>query len=1172
MKKAALLWIMGLIIFFALAQYALSEVSPVSISINQPVEGDSLYSSSLYVQFSINESGNYNCTLTLYCGDLGGNVSTSLILPAQNYTALSPLTVNLDAPSCSYSSNYLEVQCSDEQAYGNASTYFYIFELPSVNTYEPNDSAIINSSSFQFEYEILPESSAYLVKNCALILDGTSCNSTDLPHNGTNSISCPFSEGSHTWKVLCTLIGSGQETIESQERGFFADYSPPNINLINPNQPAYNSDVPIEFNITDSASSSFNCTISGIPAPFNLSSLVSYSSKLNLPVGKYNLTISCSDAAGNSAYTWQEFERINLSVSTDKKYYIPMENVFITLNAPPSQTNISVSKGNFTLSKTTTPPYPIVYIFTSSNEPGDYLVQAFTTYNNITFTANTSFSVNITRNLTLSISANTTTAEPGVRILFYSNVSGNLTPVTYLWDFNNDNLPESSLPNTEYSFSQPGRYLVTLKVNDSYSSASASINITVLSRANLSITVLNRLGEPLAGANITLGNTSAITNSSGAAVMQNLLQGTYPINVTATNYNSYFNTVDISSNKNITIYLQELTEEPEILITEPTDGATITSLPITIRFKANLSYPTNCTLYKNEQQSWWEQLSQMAVTNNTENTLSVANLTDGQVLLRIVCTDVFGNSGTQQISLNISTLPKEPQYPELDQAEEELYTKQEYYNSIGPAQLEAAQLLGIPDMLSDAQNRLTLARRDLSDLSYSKKSPEEKEARKSEIISDAVSRINAIPDSIQVLSSYEQIHYPTQQELEKVAAPFISANSLKIDQRTFLRANSPLIELITINTKAFSIVLNYNGESREVSVIKHSVQLSQQLNESAISNLMLILNIPKQIADSAAGITFMDRYGQKVVKDDPIFSLPVTSEIVYQINKSIDANSASEISLLLVSKSASVSIPGISGLAVSQTRYSIWPFNLIGGKIGSSLAIQIVILVVLLTIYLVYTLQPEIISRSADALGNHIKNLRPRSENRMKQIVHAEKSIPTTLQNNLASMPQQQTYSPIQQQVVPIGPGMQHSYIAYRMQRALQLAEQNNYEEASAAYYELKFLYNTLSSHEKSLLYPQLLNLGHKLNISYIRQLVSEARSKVDSDYQEALELYDKISKAYSLLPTEFKYAVFSECLELLNILERARKNQNNSENQAVTFKKKKKRCRSKSHAKARRA
>jgi len=355
-----------------------------------------------------------------------------------------------------------------------------------------------------------------------------------------------------------------------------------------------------------------------------------------------------------------------------------------------------------------------------------------------------------------------------------------------------------------------------------------------------------------------------------------------------------------------------------------------------------------------------------------------------------------------------------------------------------------------------------------------------------------------------------------------------------------------LRELITVRTKAVSVVLGNEGGNSEISIIRHYIQLGSQLNESAIQNLMLILSIPKNITDSASKVDFSEDYGQKVIKEDPIFSLPITKEVTYRINGRIDTNSASSIAVLLVKKSASVAIPGISGMAVSETRYAIWPFNIIGGKIGSSLFIQVIILVVLLSIYLVYTLQPEVISRPAEALGNRFRSVREKigQDRAISSELHPPSVNPQV--SSAAVQPQQIQHldALAKDSVIPAGKGVQHSYITYRLQRALQLAEQNNYEEASAAYYELKFLYNTLNSNEKSILYPQIINLGHKLNIVYMRGLIAEAKAKIDSDYNGALESYNKLAAAYSLLPTEFKYAIFAECFELLNLLERKKRSQ----------------------------
>jgi PKD repeat protein len=1168
---------------FMLPAAALGEISPLNISVSYPLDGDSLYSAEIPFNFSLNESGNFSCSLEAYCGGILNSYSNASIesLPENPMSSMSSVMLVLE--NCSFNSYEANITCLNENYSGvSAAQIFYVFEKPEVDIYSPESGASINTNSAVFTYSVFPAGSEPLIRNCSLYIDGNETLVSSSVSNGTNFFEYNISEGTHSWNVSCALIGSAGELIESAERELSADYSSPYVILISPALQAYDAqEIPLIVNATDSFSEQITCTPSGLPnvSSFEAGNNSQYEEILVLLPAVYNFSLSCSDLSGNTAFISNPFEVINFAVSTDNSTYLPEQYVYITVSAPPSsKVNLTVSNSNMSVSKLITPND--IYLFPSTSQQGNYTISAVLQYNNLTFYRNSSFEVSSPLKINVSISANISSAEPGASIRFTSNVSGNIKPVSYAWDFNGDGIIESTSASPAYAYNSSGAYTAKLTVNDTYTSAFSEKEIRILGRFRINVIAKGASGEPVS-ANITFGNISRIANSTGESLFQNVLEGTYRINATAEGYSSYSNNADINSNRNITIYLSNLPLYPAINISSPEEGAVISSAELEFRFRVMHRYPTNCTLYSNEDGNWWIVLRNLSdAANNTEYKITAENLTSRDYKFKIVCKDRFGNSGVKEISVSASVAPapSEEMYPELDSADETLSSSIIYYNSLSPAELEAANALGIPAALADANERLARARRDISELQFSRKTEEEIAVRKREIISDAVSSVNSIPLSIEVLGSSDFVKYPKDSELSEISSAFIAKKGLNIDERTFLRANSAIQQLFSVNTKAFSVVLNYENSERTITVVSHRINIKGEIrnNASVLSNLALILYIPKNVTDSASKINMSSDYS--VIKDDPILELPFSENITYTIDSAFNLENAQSISLLLVQKSASVSIPGITGMAVSE-KTLIWPFNLLNGKLGSSLRLQLFVLIALIALYLGFTFIPEGGSTKLSALKGavsgkvhsrlgrrdaqgyegydryEIHRMSQQTAPQIEQQTESQKDYggeyygdqinnyasPESLpQNNYALQYSQMGASPLPEKRIPAMNGMQYSYAFSLLGKARNLALENRYDEASSSYYELRLIYGSLSPDLKRTLYPQMINLFHQLNFCYMKNLLASAKSLISGgNYKEAALVYGKIEKTYKILPKEMKYPVFMDCFDIITNLEK---------------------------------
>lgn len=74
---------------------------------------------------------------------------------------------------------------------------------------------------------------------------------------------------------------------------------------------------------------------------------------------------------------------------------------------------------------------------------------------------------------------------------------------------------------------------------------------------NLSVTVTDGT-DPVEGVTVSIGNISSTTGSAGGCTLQNVPEGSRTITATATGYENYSDTIEVSSQNNeITIVLTE---------------------------------------------------------------------------------------------------------------------------------------------------------------------------------------------------------------------------------------------------------------------------------------------------------------------------------------------------------------------------------------------------------------------------------------------------------------------------------------------------------------------------------------------------------------------------------------------------------------------------------------
>ena len=121
--------------------------------------------------------------------------------------------------------------------------------------------------------------------------------------------------------------------------------------------------------------------------------------------------------------------------------------------------------------------------------------------------------ITVTTGPVAGFSANRTAVALGQPVTFTDNSTGGVAPLTYQWDFNNDNVTDSTVQSPSYIYGSAGTYAVVLKVTD------AATNTDNETKTNY-ITVTTGLLADFSTGNVSvaLGQSIQFTNLSGGGV------------------------------------------------------------------------------------------------------------------------------------------------------------------------------------------------------------------------------------------------------------------------------------------------------------------------------------------------------------------------------------------------------------------------------------------------------------------------------------------------------------------------------------------------------------------------------------------------------------------------------------------------------------------------------
>jgi PKD repeat protein len=703
--------------------------------------------------------------------------------------------------------------------------------------------------------------------------------------------------------------------------------------------------------------------------------------------------------------------------------------------------------------------------------------------------------------LNVQINANSTNINEKEDIRFNAEVTGSTGNVNYKWDFGNDGSVDSTSSSIVKKYNSNGTYQIKLTVVDDIDESSALETITVKKLFDVEITVKNETGSVIEKADIEFNGEHKNTSSSGKASFK-INEGTYELKVEKEKYFDYVNgSVEINSNKNILVKLEyDDTDDsdPEIIIVSPGKNKEFQSSTVTITYKVNDNSKVNCTLQINEQGNWWtDKETHTNPDKNKEKQFTINNLNDGEYQYRIKCIDSgknYGFSETRKFYVNIpeasATSSKSSGSNTDDVIENEqiesLLMRIEQVSSelekLPKNEKDVIEIMKINEKIEDARKKLRWYERDLSNLVWRKLDDAELKKEEENIYQKIEDLKNEIPARLEVTDSNEFVAYPSEEDVQEIISKYLDSEPNSYSERTknsIAKKNNKIQKLLTVTTKAMVVNIEYlSGQKGKITLVEKSIELDK-ISDDYSDNMFLIEYIPKEIAENTNQIEFLFDYD--TIIEDPLIKITnkdITS-FAYYINKDIQVEEIKKTKTLIVDDDSENSGNSITGFSIFT---DIKPALIETGN--TRLIIEIIIIIVLLVIY----------------LGYSVKNPK------IKYYLFNRNSIKKI------------------------------DEIKEKIEKAKNKLTDGNYDDAKSIYSEIQSAFKEIPYDLRKEVYADIMLLSNKIDLFYINNLIDDANESLDDgNVKKAIEKYNKVRQLYVNLGPKFKEEIIRKCKKLVS-------------------------------------
>ncbi len=767
---------------------------------------------------------------------------------------------------------------------------------------------------------------------------------------------------------------------------------------------------------------------------------------------------------------------IPFSISTDKDSYALGDLIYVSVQArPDAQHNITI----------TGPGYATSFAYNGSTyyiifppNPGLYKINISLAYRNLSpdyivkfFTVNSSSQ---SHGISAAITANATTINANEAIEFKSQITGNLTIPSYRWDLNSDNVTDSTGQNVNFTYNSPGTYTANLTAFDNASSASAAITITVRNFYNVTINVTSTLNAPIPLAYVTINSE---TKAAAPLAQFHLPRNDYTLYINASGFESRTPSISVSQNSTYSFVLVRTEVSPPVItLTGPDNGQVSIFSNATFRFVAKAETTVNCILLTARQGQGWISKAEVSVTGQSEQAITISGLENATHSWRVECSDEAGNtavSETRSITVQLQgelSLGKEEEL--VAQLVGQINEVIAGMNAYDKPEKEAAEALNLLNDLEKSKTELERAIRDLRNVKWRNFNGTEEKSFIEEKTNEIYTIADNITTGITVKKMARFVSYPTKQDVKDTTLLYLNSTGKKLTQKEIEKYADENIKLqqsvvITTDYKVIELTMR-GGRKRTLTLVQKSLEF-----KDGLQNLVLIETIPKDVAKSVSNIKFLVDYDTVSGGHAVIIKIPGSMKFSYYLEEELTPEQIQKTISALLTKPVAQRTG--SGNGLGPTGFAVFSGNLpIGGQ-GARLAAEVVLVVVLLTIYLAYA-----------------RGFPHRESKQLKQLKQLTQQITAELQ------------------------------------------KQGNYGQAKKLYAEAGSVYKQLNPHERQAVYSAISELRYELDAQCVKGMIDEALSLLSQGKQaEARRAYEKMSLLYKSLPAANKKTVHESCSEL---------------------------------------
>jgi PKD repeat protein len=761
---------------------------------------------------------------------------------------------------------------------------------------------------------------------------------------------------------------------------------------------------------------------------------------------------------------------VMFNATLDKQQYIPGEIVFIDVQArPDAMHNITITGPGFRASYTYNGS---TYYVISPSSLGNYTVNISLKYKNLSPEyIIRKFSLISNEVLTIAIGANATEIIKNEAVAFSAAITGNKSTVSIKWDFNGDNLTDSTSRLVNYTYAAAGTYVVKLNVSDSDSSRLAVASITVRPFYNITINATDRNQAAISSAVIELnGEKKSITPTSQFSIPPK----SYDLVISAPGYINKTASITISENSTLsyTLYRDD-PHAPLITLVSPEDNVTSTKSAVDLVFRVSDDTQANCTLLLYNS-SRWLRLQSLVATAEHKFSLELG---PGAYIWKVECTDEGDNINTSEMRVYTvsagltSDLTAASASERVDQIIMRINDAITAIDDYGKVEQEAATTLQLKDALEKAKTELQRAVRDISNIKWRRLNASEEGA----FIDEALNRISAIESNITtgitVIKSAKFVSYPDDAGIKEAAQAYLTwqlKQPAKTELDNYISENKGIQQgtIITTDYKVLELK-TLSGAYKTITLLEKSVKYSGNMTD-----LLVVEVMPKTSINSANELTALFDY--EVIKEDPVIrvELPENNAYAYYVESELTQVQAQAIQTVLLTKSLKLASKAPTGLAVLSLQGFKDP------KIR--FIIEVVIAIILLGVYITY-------SRGLLKFSRQSKE--------MKSLKALLEEIRAAMQQNNYDK-SKELYKGIQQSFKQLKPdekkhvygevaGLYHEldakYVKKRIDEANVLLAHNQRAEALSVYSELTRVYKNLPQQYKQEIYSGCMELHKKL-------------------------------------------------------------------------------------------